>query len=427
MSGGDGYPGFAAPPVQESAPVAPPATPVPLPGADDAAVRRVRRSGHLGPVGIGQIVTAEVACLGAAAAASQGPVAGLIAGTAAAGLLGVVFARRRGRWWLEDRVIAWQHGRRRRSAPAAGGSGPLRALHAVAPGLAVRNESAPDGARVGVARDEAGWYTVVSLIPTAPVHQEAGPVPLDTLVGVLAATEQPGVVLQLVTHTVPAPGADVHPSSPAGASYRQMAQTLSPVPVPAHRESSVCVRVDAVGLAEALLDHNTDPATAAALVASLGRKVATSLRRLGIDCRVLDADDLIATLARSCDVEPGAVTETTQVREEWNRWHTARLGHRTFWLKTWPGTATAISDLLTWAAAVPAAQTSVSVVLEASGGDDVALRCLIRLATRPEDDFAALEQQFIEGVKRFGGEVEPLDGEQGPAAYATAPTGGGAG
>ncbi|WP_229071645.1 type VII secretion protein EccE [Actinoplanes sp. DH11] len=419
MIEGNGYPVRTDP----SAPA--PATSFTEPAADDAAqVRAVRRSGHLGPFGIGQIVVAEVALLGAAAAASQGLTPGLAGGAAAAAVLGVVFARRHGRWWLEDRLIAWQH-RRRGTAPT--GAGPIRLLHAIAPGLAVRNESAPDGARVGVARDEAGWFTVVALTPTAPVHQEAGPVPLDALVGVLAATDQPGVVLQLATHTVPAPGPDVHPASPAGGSYRHLAQGLSDDPVPAHRESSVCVRVDARSLAEALLDHNADPAAAAALVASLGRKVATSLRRLGIGCRVLDADDLVAALARSCDVEAGSITGSTQVREEWTRWHSAHLAHRTFWLKSWPPSATAIGELLTWVSAVPAAQSNVSVVIDPDGGDDVTVRCLIRLAARPEDDFTALENFLVEGVARFGGEVRPLDGEQGPAAYATAPTGGGAG
>lgn len=423
MIEGNGYPGQTMGEAGPAAPARMPAGPQP---SDTADIRPVRRNGHLGVVSIGQIVVAEGALLGAGVAATQGLGPGLAGGAGAVALLGVVFARRRHRWWLEDRVIAWQHRRRRTAKPDAGG-GPVRALHVVAPGLVVRNVSAPDGARVGVARDEAGWYSVVALTPTVPVHQEAAPVPLDTLTDVLAATEQPGVVLQLVTHSVPAPSLDVHPSSLAGSSYRQLAGGLSRNRVPAHHESSVAVRVDAHALAEALLDHEADPEEAAALVASLGRKAATSLRRLGIACRLLDADDLTAALLRSCDVEPGATGETAEVREEWTRWHSARLTHRTFWLKSWPPTTTAISDLLTWVSVTPAAQTSVSLVLDPSDGDDVTVRCLIRLAARAEDDFAALEALFVEGVKRFGGEVEPLDGEQGPAAYATAPTGGGAG
>ena len=377
---------------------------------DDAEVKAVPRAGHLGALSISQLVLAEVALLMTAAAATRGLVPGLVTAAVAAVLLLIFFARRHNRWWIEDRMVAC--------------AGPILALRAVAPGLSVRDVSAPDGARVGVARDDAGWFSVVALTPTAPVHQEAAPVPLDALVGVLAATEQPGILLQLVTHTVPAPSLDVHPASPAGGSYRQLALSLSPVAVPAHRESYVCVRIDARGLAEALLDHNADPEIAADLVASLGRKVATSLRRIGIACRVLDTSDLIASLARSCDVESGTAG---QVREEWTRWHSTRLAHRTFWLKTWPSSASAISALLDWAAAVPAAQTGVALILDPSGEDDVAVRALIRLAARPEDDLEALEHALFNGVARFGGELRPLDGEHGPAAYATAPTGGGAG
>ncbi|MCI4065051.1 type VII secretion protein EccE [Micromonospora sp. R77] len=340
-------------------------------------------------------------------------------------LVTLAFARRRNRWWLEDRVIAWRYrrrrggGRRRRGRAGArrvayGGARPDRP-----------QVSAPDGARVGVARDDAGWFSVVALTPTAPVHADGAPVPLDALVGVLAATEQPGVVLQLVNQTVPAPSLDVPSASPAGASYQQLSNALSPIAVPAHRESSVSVRIDARSLAEALLDHTADAEAAAALVASLGRRVATSLRRLGIACRVLDTRDLVAALARSCDVEPGG--DGSPVREEWTRWHSAQLVHRTFWLRTWPASTGAIGALFDRVAATPAAQTSMALVLDPAGGDDVAVRALIRLAARPDDDIAALERALTEGVRRLGGDLQPLDGEQGPAAYATAPTGGGAG
>ncbi|MFC4145208.1 type VII secretion protein EccE [Micromonospora mangrovi] len=454
MNDGEGYPrhpvGRAAP-VSSGHPAAAPAYPspggvppqfgaapvgAPAPGTagvpapsttDDAGVRAVRRPGHLGSLSTGQILVAEAAVVLAVAAATRGPVPGLIAGAVALLLVTLAFARRRQRWWLEDRVIAWRYRRRRAAAVDRTTEPVLAALRTIAPGLTVREVSAPDGARVGVARDEAGWFSVVALTPTAPVHAEGAPVPLDALVGVLAATEQPGVVLQLVNHTVPAPSLDVPSASPAGASYQQLTSALSPIAVPAHRESSVAVRIDARSLAEALLDHHADAEAAASLVASLGRRTATSLRRLGIACRVLDTQDLVAALARSCDVEPGGTGDGSPVHEEWSRWHSAQLLHRTFWLRTWPSSTAAIGALFDRVAATPAAQTSMALVLDPSGGDDVAVRALIRLAARPDDDFAALERALTEGVRRLGGDLQPLDGEQGPAAYATAPTGGGAG
>ncbi|GAA2666851.1 type VII secretion protein EccE [Actinoplanes palleronii] len=396
--------------------------------AADAGVRAIPRRGQVGPLSLTQIVVAELSVLATVAAALQGPLPALIAGGLGLTLIVVFFARQRGRWWLEHRQIARHHARRR-AARLATGSGPvLAALRTIAPGLTVRDIEAHDGVRAGVAKDEAGWFSVVALSPAAPMHHDAAPIPLDALVSVLAATEQPGVVLELVTHTVPAPSPDVHASSPAGSSYRQLVETLSPAPVPAHRESTISVRVDARVLAEALYDHTADLEAAAALVAGLGRKVATSLRRVGIDCRVLDAGELLAVLARSCDVEAGSLAEGSQVDEEWTHWRSARLVHRTYWVKTWPTSAGEIGSLFAWAATAPAAQTSVALVLNAAAdGDDVAVRAFVRLATRPDADLDALDRVLVEGVRRVGAELQPLDGEHGPAVFATAPTGGGAG
>ncbi|MEV0901552.1 type VII secretion protein EccE [Actinoplanes sp. NPDC049802] len=411
-------------PVRGSA--APPPAPAPVPRAapqyqpPEAVVRAVPRRGHLGPFSLAQIVAAEASALALVFALTQNPVTLAVTTGGAAAVLFVFFSRSRNRWWLEHRRIAADHQRRRaaRSDPRAGPV--LAALRSVAPGLTVRDVTASDGT-VGVARDEAGWYSVVAVDPAA-----AG-VPLDSLVGALTGTGQPGLVMELVTHTVPAPSPDVPAASPSGASYRQLVESVSAGPVPAYRETSISVRIDAQTLAEALLDHTADPEAAATLVAGLGRKVAAGLRRLGVTGRPLDADQLLGLLARSCDVEPWALADGPGVDETWTHWRSARLVHRTYWLKTWPASATEIGSLFAWAATAPAAQTSVALTLRAGDGDEVAVRAFIRLATRPDADLAALDRVLQEGVRRAGGELQPLDGEQGPAAYATAPTGGGAG
>ncbi|BEL09174.1 hypothetical protein Q0Z83_073650 [Actinoplanes sichuanensis] len=383
-------------------------------------VRAVPRRGHLGSLSLAQILVAEAVLLALAASLAATPVVLLLVGAGSAALLFVFFARRQNRWWLEHRQVARDH-RRRRAARIDPRSGPvLAALRTIAPGLAVQDVAAADGT-VGVARDEAGWFSVVTLDPAA------APLPLDTLFGVLSGTGQPGLVMELVTHTVPAPSPDVPAASPSGASYRQLAETTGAGPVPSYRESSVSIRVDARALAEALLDHTADPEAAAALVAGLARKVVTSLRRLGVVGQPLDADGLLALLARSCDVEPWALADGPGPDEAWNFWRSARLVHRTYWLRTWPGSATEIGSLFAWASTAPAAQTSVALVLGAAGAEDVPVRAFIRLATRPDADLRALDRVLVEGVRRVGGELQPLDGEQGPAAYATAPTGGGAG
>jgi type VII secretion protein EccE len=397
--------------------------------APEATVRAVPRKGHLGPFSLAQILAAEAALFVLVAAVTRTPVALVAAMAVSAVLLLLFFSRRQHRWWLEHRQVARDH-RRRRAARLDPRSGPvLAALRTIAPGLTVEDVGEPERPEgstasekpVGVARDEAGWFAVVALDPAA------APLPLDTLLGVLSGTGQPGLMMELVTHTVPAPSPDVPAASPSGASYRQLVETVSPSPVPAYRESTISVRIDAQALAEAVLDHTTDPEDAARLVAGLARKVATGLRRLGVTGRPLDSGQVLALLARSCDAEPWALAEGPGVDEAWTHWRSARLVHRTYWLKTWPASATEIGSLFAWAATAPAAQTSVALVLDATGGDEVAMRAFIRLATRPDADLRALDRVLQEGVRRVGGELQPLDGEHGPAAYATAPTGGGAG
>ena len=432
-------PSPAAPPPVAPAPAAPAAPPRTTPPAAADVVRAVPRRGRLGPLNLAQILAAEAALLAVVAAATRGAVPLLIAAGISAVLLPVVFARRQNRWWLEHRSVARDHRRRRAARPDPDAGPVLAALRTVAPGLTVRDVSTPDRATVGVAQDDSGWFSVVALGPDDPGPDAAGPVPLDTLVGVLAAADQPGVVLSLVTHTVPAPSPDVHPASPAGSSYRQLLASAGPVP--AYRESSLSVRVDARALAEALHDHTADPEAAAALAAGLGRRVATSLRRQGRTGHTLDAAGLVALLARSCDVEPGSLAGppaagspgggppaagSPGVDEQWTHWRSGRLLHRTYWVRVWPA-ASGIGSFFAWAATAPAAQISVALVLGAVGGDEVPVRAFLRFAVRPDTDLGALDRLLEDGARRAGAELQALDGEQGPAAYASAPTGGGAG
>ncbi|MFC7533448.1 type VII secretion protein EccE [Actinoplanes sp. GCM10030250] len=403
----------------------------PPPTTADSTARPVPRRGHLGSWSLAQILAAEASVLAVIAGLTQGLLPTVIAAAFAAVLLLVFFSRRQDRWWLEHRRIA-RALHRRRAARLESDAGPLlAALRTIAPGLTVRDIPAPhngttvagaarDGTGVardgtGVARDEAGWFSVVALDPAT------GPLPLDALAGLLNSTDQPGVVLALVTHTIPAPSPDVHPDSPAGSSYRQLVQAVSPAPVPAHRETSISVRVDARLLAEALLDHTADPESAAALAAGLGRKLVTNLRRLGLTARTLNAGEIVASLSRSCDVAPG-----TDVDESWTHWRSARLTHRTYWLRTWPAQVAEISSLFAWAATAPVALTSTALILSANG-QDITVRALLRLATRPEADLQALDRMLLEGALQMATELQPLDGEHGPATYATAPTGGGPG
>jgi type VII secretion protein EccE len=388
-----------------------------------------RRPGHLGPVHITQLLLAEVVVVGILASITSEIIA-LIAGVALAGilLLLVTLGRRQGRWWLERRIMAREYKRRRLSSTATpfGDDPRLGALRRLAPDLMVENVSVADGSHVGVARDDAGWYAVAAVTSSAPMRDDPGPIPLEALAAALAEADQPGAVLQVVTQTVPAPSLEMHPSSAAGQSYRQLLARFGTVPVPADRSTWIAVRLDARTLAEAVADGQADLETAPAVVAALVRRVAKSLRRVGVSHRLLDADELLEVLLRSCDLAPTTQSaEPVQPREDWSEWHSSRLAHRSYWIRDWPPVDQAAA-LLDWLTTAPAAMTSLSLIM--APDDDkrmMDLRGLVRVAA-PADHLAQVSQAIRRGAEQAKAGLFPLDGEQGPAVYASAPTGGGA-
>ena len=383
-----------------------------------AALLPRRRPGHIGPVHVLQLVLVEVTIVAILAALNQG-----IAVLAPAALIGLVLmvatlGRTRGRWWLERRVLRWQFQRRRHAQPAHRPADPrLAALQWLAPGLTVTDVAAPDGSQIGVARDDAGWYAVAALPTSAAMRDEArSPLPLDTLVSALSeADHSGGAVVQVLTHTVPAAARD----GAAGQSYRELLQRYGPVAVPVDRVTWIAVRLDARSLAEvgAGLAEQA-PTTLAALL----RHLIKALRRAGIAIRALDREGLLDALDRSCDLVPIDGGAPVAPREDWNMWHSGRLAHRSYWVQGWPSVAQA-GALLDWLSTAPAALTSVAMML-AANGDDVDLRCLVRVAAAP-DQLASVCEAVSQGARLAHAQLFELDGEQGPAVYATAPTGGG--
>ncbi|MFC4107221.1 type VII secretion protein EccE [Micromonospora zhanjiangensis] len=387
-----------------------------------------RRPGHLGPIHVTQLLLIEAVLVAIAAISPYGLLAVVPVVLVSVVLLGVVLARRKGRWWLERRIMTRQFRRRQQGVAGAtlGADPRLAALRALAPGLVVENVTTSDGARIGVARDDAGWYAVASVAPDSPVDDGPTTLPLEKLASTFVEADQPGAVLQLVTHTLPAPSIDTHPSSPAGHSYRQLLAQFGTVAVPADRATWLAVRLDARTLAQALGDDPADLEQAPAVTAALIRRVTKSLHRDGIAHRLLDADGLLAALARSCDLEPtGQPVEAVSPREEWTEWRSPRLAHRSYWVRGWPpvGQAGAVLGTLS---GVPAAMTSVALILAQDDDNGLLdLRGLVRVAA-PAGELAQTCHGLTRAAQQVRAELFQLDGEQGPAVYATAPTGGGA-
>jgi hypothetical protein len=275
--------------------------------------------------------------------------------------------------------------------------------------------------RVGVACDGAGWYAVAALSPPDPDIAASSDHLIPALAAVVRDSGISGAMLQLVTHTVPAPSTDLAPDCAAATSYRELFELVGPVP--AARTQWLAVRTDAVTLATAGI---RDASQASAIVAGLARRAAREATWHGRPATILTPDGLLAALAHSCGLNPGS--ENVAAREEWNAWHSGRLAHRSFWLRDWPqaSAAAALFDRLT---VTPAAMTSLALVITGDGTPDQAteaidIRCLIRIATRPSDLPTACAR-LTETARTLDAALTALDGEQAPATYASAPTGGG--
>jgi type VII secretion protein EccE len=236
---------------------------------------------------------------------------------------------------------------------------------------------------------------------------------------VLTETAQPGAILQVVRQTIAAPGLAVDVDSPVGQSYRQLLGSAGPLPL--NQTTWVAVRLDGRRLAEAGAMGGTEVEAAPLVVAALARRLCKSLRHAGIQCQVLDAQALTGALAGSCDLEPEPGGAPAPSREDWTAWHSRLFAHRSFWVRDWPPVerAAGLFDLFDSAAPMTA------VALTLSPDDDlVDLQCLVRVAA-PAAMLPQVCARLTRRAPKFAARLHPLDGEQGPATYATAPTGGG--
>ncbi|GIH14066.1 type VII secretion protein EccE [Rugosimonospora africana] len=392
------------------------------PVRDDAEPQLKRRPGYLGAVHVVQLLLVEAVLFGVLGALTHNYLAAGITAGAGALLILAATLRRGGRWWFEQQTVARQY-RRRRGHPDVGEKDPrLAALHWLTPGLTVSEVESETGARTGIACDAAGWYGAIAIGEADSMHGDGGSgVPLDVLARSLDDAEQPGAVVQVVTQSVPAPSLDMDSRHLAAHSYQEL-QALAG-PVPADRTTWVAVRLEARSRAEAGVAGGYDAEHAPTLVANLVRKVSRSLRESRLPHQVLSADELIDALSRACDLDSDAGGAAQAPREEWTAWHSGRAAHASFWLRDWPRVDDA-ATLFGGLSATPSASTTVSLALTRDHGD-LAMRCLIRVAA-PGDGLAHLCETLDQRARAVNAELFRLDGEQGPAVYASAPTGGGA-
>jgi len=392
---------------------------VPAPPPGPVVLVRRRRPGHLGWLSVGQLLLAEVLLVGVLALAGVNEWVMIAAAVVFLAVLVVLFGRRQGRWWTERMLLSWRIKQRRNAEPGPARDPRLAAVRVLSPDLTVSTYEASDGERVGVARDSTGWFAVAAV--TYPVVGRGGFVrlPLDRLAQALREMGQPGSVVQVLVQSVPAPTSEIDSRNRCVSSYRELLGQHGAVP--ADRTVWVAVRLEAQPFIEAWVDEHDPIDQAPAVVAALIRRMGRVIRRDALGYQTLDEGALLDTLVRALDLEQDPAAE--QPQETWEQWRSAHLTQACFWVREWPDPAQGAA-MLEQIAAVPAASTTISLVLDAQS-ELTDLRCLVRVATR-QYGLAATVTAMEDVVRQCGGDLLRLDGEHGPAVYATAPTGGGA-
>jgi type VII secretion protein EccE len=267
---------------------------------------------------------------------------------------------------------------------------------------------------------------VIALQPARGLRGDDRPLPpLDLLARSLADAGQPGTVVQVVVHTVP--GRSGAGADPSAESYRELLRpfdgsTVTPAPVSVSDQLCwVTVRIEARAVAEVAVREPEAISEVPAVLGALVRRAGNVLKRGGFSYRVLDADGLLDALVHSLAVEvkPAGV-DRAGAAESWHGWRAAGLEHRSFWVRSWPKPEDC-GPLLAELYRSPSALTSLSLVATpTAGGAEV--RCLTRVADAPGAAGTAVDA-LRAAARSHGAHLFPLDGEQAPAAYATAPTG----
>jgi ESX secretion system protein EccE len=366
-----------------------------------ASANLVRRgAAHLSTIDVLPPVLAVTLIVGGLALISQNAIATRAAAALGSTLLAAALGYRRGRWLVERTALSWHFHRRRRPetlSPTVDDEWPLE-LGYLAPDLTAIEVGLADGSRVGVGVDDAGWFAVAAVDAAALgngglVEPAFCELPLDLLTSEVTQAGQPGVVLHVVTTRAPADA--------VGRTW-------------------LTVRMDIRALAEAGVEN---VAGAPAATASLLRRLARSLRQRPIAVDVCDRRGLVNALAASCGLARPA-HPAARPREEWRYWLAGGLAHQTFWVRDWPADRRARDVLDAVATTAPAVLTSVALIV-IPDGDDVVLRCLVRIAAQPTQ-LGASASALTDRARLASAHLVRLDGEHRTGAYATAPTGGGA-
>jgi len=316
-------------------------------------------------------------------------------------VLGLVplLLRVRGQWYTEVLAARGRLRRRRQRGQA------------LAPGYEVTGYES-----VGIGADDHGWFAAVEVVPPRAATVA---VPLDRLAALLVDGSVPVSAVQVVTWFVPAPHHLVPGHAAYAESYRQLSVDLyATAPPPLAGRTWVALRLDDDDAVERT--GGTDESARRVLDVAL-RRLGRSLTSAGTGHRTLDPNRLAAAVATCVGLDRG----TDRTVEDWDNWVGGGLAHAAFEVVRWPATVAAVTaETLRELCQVPAAQVVQSIELRRDGAEGaVAVRAVVRLGAAPPR-LADAAAQLTVRAEQAGLRLRRLDGEQAPAGYFCAPTGG---
>jgi type VII secretion protein EccE len=246
---------------------------------------------------------------------------------------------------------------------------------------------------------------------------------------VLLDDEFPVSAVQLVSQTVPAPASALPPQAPCHQSYRELTGSV-PGGAVAHQLHWLAVRLDSedAGAAAEARGGGTEGVHRAVLAAL--QRCVKAIKGSDRSGRVLDGDELVDALVRSCGVlGAGSNPGRQRTAEDWERWRGDGLAHAGFWIKDWPAVGADNGDLLARLVAHGGAETSLSLVLrrpqvlaDQEADRAVDMQGVVRVVAEP-DALAGACATFVGVAQQAGFHLRLLSGEQAPSVYASAPTG----
>ncbi len=393
------------------------------PVAGESVVFTTRSSGRLGPLTVAQLIAVELALTIALASLAFGTIALAAGGGVALIVLVVVFWRKGDYWWYQTWALK---SRMRRRIRALDPEQLTEVLHRIAPDLGITGVEDRDE-NVGIGHDNNGWFTVIEIGTT---DEGTKAVPLERLERLFDETSVPVTAVQLVGHTTPV-GLAAYDNSPASRSYREL---LGDYPAVVHHKAWLAVRLGARDAREATAERGGEVDGVYKALASTAQRVSKLLGNVGVPNRILDAEGVREAVQQSLGVAFAPVPGE-RTAEEWNHWYADGLRHVAYRITKWPGDAVALHRTVDALSGVPAAFVTVSIVVTAGAngkvnpdgrvtGRQLAVDAIVRLAL-DQASWESAQNQLLNVADQLGVRLQRLDGEHGPAAYASAPTGGG--